>query len=137
MAQFHSGNIAVKVILVLGIVVYAGILGFVVPVICGHCMAYGISCPSYCDTAQTLVNNPLPLIVAFVLIGVVVELLVRRIRGHREREEEDKEGTTWHYHPPPERKPKTGVGSKAWEAKREREIRELREKERKKAAEST
>jgi hypothetical protein len=36
---------------------------------------------------------------------------------------------------PPQEKPKTGVGSEAWEANRLREIRELREKERKKAAE--
>jgi hypothetical protein len=41
-----------------------------------------------------------------------------------------------HREPPlPQEKPKTGVGSEAWEANRLREIRELREKEGKKAAE--
>ncbi len=37
--------------------------------------------------------------------------------------------------PPPEKKPQTGIGSAAWEANRLREIRELREEERRKAAE--
>ncbi len=37
--------------------------------------------------------------------------------------------------PPPEKKPETGIGSAAWEVNRLREIRELREEERKKSAE--
>jgi len=173
LVQF-SGNIAGKVYFVLAIVAIA-IVYFGVPVTCiNHYY-------SYCGPMLALHDNPLPLIVALILTGVVVELLVRAIGGRREKEvgrdlgrmpsmscancgkrmrysfsrskwvcdkcqtsrdgpppmrsDADDEGTTWTYHPPPERKPETGVGSEAWEANRAREIRELREEERKKAAE--
>ena len=80
---------------------------------CGKVMRYSFSTSKWvCDRCQSSRDGPLPI-----------------------RSDADDEGTTWTYHPPPERKPETGVGSEAWEANRAREIRELREEERKKAAE--
>jgi len=80
---------------------------------CGKAMRYSFSKSQWvCDKCQTSEDGPVPI-----------------------QSDADDEGTTWTYHPPPERKPETGVGSEAWAANRAREIRELREEERKKAAE--